>query len=225
MTEAQWLTANDPAPMLDFLRGKATDRKLRLFAAACCRRIWDVLTDEAGRSAVHVAERFADGEATADDLRLAAEAVSTRHAELEEELEEREDWEDSPDEVRRYNAVEAAWLAVGGELGFGLGGICGNVDWARERDGTEYPALCDLLRDVFGTLAFRPTTADPALLTSAVTALARQMYDDRDFSPMPILADALEEAGCTDPEVLDHCRGPGPHVRGCWVVDSLLRKG
>jgi hypothetical protein len=221
MTEAEWLAADDPGPMLKSLRDKAADRKLRLFAAACCRRIWDVLTDEAGRSAVHVAERFADGEATADELRLAAEAVSTRHGELEEEM---EDGEDSPEEVRRYNAVEAAWRAAESEFGFDLSNICDNVDWARERDGAEYPALCDLLRDMFGTRDFRPTTADPSWLTSAVTALARQMYDDRDFSSMPILADALEDAGCIDPDVLDHCRGPGPHVRGCWVVDSLLGK-
>jgi hypothetical protein len=54
--------------------------------------------------------------------------------------------------------------------------------------------------------------------------MARKMYDSRDFSDMPVLADALEEAGCQDADILVHLRGPEPHVRGCWVVDLLLGK-
>jgi hypothetical protein len=88
----------------------------------------------------------------------------------------------------------------------------------------ERVAQADLLRDIFGN-PFRPVTLNPSWLTSDVTALARQMYDSRDFSPMPILADALQDAGCENPDVLNHCRSDGPHVRGCWVVDLLLGKG
>ncbi|OWK36483.1 hypothetical protein FRUB_09046 [Fimbriiglobus ruber] len=80
-----------------------------------------------------------------------------------------------------------------------------------------------LLRDIFGN-PFRPITLDSSWLTSTVTALARQMYDSRDFSAMPILVDALQDAGCGDDQVLSHCRGPGPHVRGCFVVDACLNK-
>ncbi|WP_238602719.1 hypothetical protein [Fimbriiglobus ruber] len=80
-----------------------------------------------------------------------------------------------------------------------------------------------LARDIFGN-PFRPVIFDPAWLTSTGIALARQMYDSHDFSAMPILADALEDAGCCHDQVLSHCRGPGPHVRGCWVVDLLLGK-
>jgi len=65
---------------------------------------------------------------------------------------------------------------------------------------------------------------NPGWRTSTVLTLARQMYDSRDFSPMPILADALQDAGCEDEAVLSHCRGKEPHVRGCWVVDLLLGK-
>jgi hypothetical protein len=68
-------------------------------------------------------------------------------------------------------------------------------------------------------------TLDPSLITSTAIVLARRMYDSRDFSAMPILADALQDAGCADEAVLSHCRGEGPHVRGCWVVDLLLGKG
>ncbi|VTR96240.1 Uncharacterized protein OS=Sorangium cellulosum (strain So ce56) GN=sce5710 PE=4 SV=1 [Gemmata massiliana] len=87
----------------------------------------------------------------------------------------------------------------------------------------EAEQLTILARDIFGD-PFRPVTLDPAWLTSTVVALAEGIYADRAFDRLPILADALEEAGCGDPGVLSHCRGPGTHVRGCWVVDTLLKK-
>ena len=85
---------------------------------------------------------------------------------------------------------------------------------------------CSLVRDIFGN-PFRPVAADPAWLAwnhGTVPAIARHVYDDRAFHDLPILADALEDAGCTNADLLDHCRGPGPHVRGCWAVDLLLGK-
>ena len=89
-----------------------------------------------------------------------------------------------------------------------------------EREGVTQARL---LRCVLG-YHFRPMPVDPRWLTSPVLILAQQMYDARDFAPLPILADALEEAGCDDADVLAHCRGSGPHVRGCWVVDLILGK-
>ena len=85
----------------------------------------------------------------------------------------------------------------------------------------ESAAQVELLRDLVGN-PFRPVVPDPAWLTSDVVALARGIYDERAFDRMPILADALEDAGCADEQVLGHCRGPGPHVRGCWAVDLVL---
>jgi hypothetical protein len=82
---------------------------------------------------------------------------------------------------------------------------------------------CALVRDVFGD-PFRRVAFAPAWQTPAAVALARAMYDTRSFDDMPILGDALEEAGCIDKGVLDHCRATGPHVRGCWVVDLILGK-
>ena len=84
-----------------------------------------------------------------------------------------------------------------------------------------------LLRDVFGNPFWPMPSVDPAWLAGsdgAAAGLARALYEERAFDRLPILADALEEAGCTDREILDHCRGPGPHVRGCWVVDLFLGK-
>jgi hypothetical protein len=85
------------------------------------------------------------------------------------------------------------------------------------------PWLCDRFRDIFGN-PFRPVTFDPSWRTTTAVAIANHMYDARDFSAMPILADALQDAGCDNDDILDHCRGPGPHVRGCWVVDLVLGK-
>jgi hypothetical protein len=82
---------------------------------------------------------------------------------------------------------------------------------------------CRLIRDIFGN-PFRPVTFDPDWRTTTAIQLAQQMYDSRDFSAMPILADAIQDAGCDHADILDHCLGPGPHVRGCWVVDLVLWK-
>ena len=88
----------------------------------------------------------------------------------------------------------------------------------------ETAAQIRLIRDIFGN-PFRPATFHPDWCTSTVTALARQMYELREFSALPILADALQDAECDNNDILGHCRGPGPHVRGCWVVDLVLGKG
>jgi hypothetical protein len=80
-----------------------------------------------------------------------------------------------------------------------------------------------VLRDIFGN-PFRSVAFSPSCCTDIAVSLARQMYESRDFGAMPILADALQDAGCDNDDILDHCRGPGSHVRGCWVVDLVLGK-
>jgi len=96
-----------------------------------------------------------------------------------------------------------------------------------ERDlkrNAAYPArIFDLFHDVFGN-PFRPATVDPTWRTATVTSLAQAIYTERAFDRLPILADALEDAGCTDADILNHCRQPGEHARGCWVVDLVLGK-
>jgi hypothetical protein len=95
-----------------------------------------------------------------------------------------------------------------------------------ELDGQETEAeirraIANLLRDIFGN-PFRPVTIDPAWRTPVVTAIAHTVYDERRVSDLPVLADALEDAGCSGSDLLAHLRGPGPHVRGCWALDKLL---
>jgi hypothetical protein len=219
MTEAEWLTSTDPRPMLDFLCGRVPERKSRLFGVACCRRLW--------RWSATASPDFAIDEdrlATAlDEIERVADGVR----------EEPSDWfQPRPWRVSEWHAARAAmradasaaaeavqtWVSVSADQSeFQTRG--GGVTELLE----EMAAQCGLLRCVIGN-PFRPTTADPAWLTSAVTALARQMYDSLDFTAMPILADALQDAGCDSDDVLNHCRSDGVHVRGCWVVDALLGK-
>jgi hypothetical protein len=84
--------------------------------------------------------------------------------------------------------------------------------------------LADRVRDIFGN-PFRPVRVDPSWRTTDAVALARGIYAERAFDRLPILADALEDAGCTNAGMLTHCRAPGPHVGGCWVIDLVLAKG
>jgi hypothetical protein len=95
--------------------------------------------------------------------------------------------------------------------------------WFTERGATEYPYLCKLIRDLFQN-PFRNIMVGSARLAPNVVTLAQAIYDDRAFDRLPLLADALEEAGCDNQEILDHCRSNNEHVRGCWVVDLILGK-
>jgi hypothetical protein len=115
------------------------------------------------------------------------------------------------DEIAAFNAVREAAQAV-------------NVADANRCDPMELQHQANLLRDIFGNFSQAKPAIDLAWLTPAVLSIARRAYDERDFAALPILADALEDAGCTDPDILNHCRQPGPHVRGCWAVDLLLGK-
>jgi hypothetical protein len=248
MTEQEWLQATDPQPLLEFLRGKPSGRKLRLFAVASCYRAAHLLfPDRRAEAVLELIERYADGstsreEVTAFQFRMLSlpegresqtliesvppwwrmmglmmqggvpniallthrivqevrESANDRHAALHA----------SPgDEIR---ASRVAWAAA---------------EMARSR---EHAFQCDLLRCIFGN-AFRPVALDPSWLTwhdGLLVSMAQRIYESRDFKDMPVLADALEEAGCTNPDILGHCRQQGAvHVRGCWVIDCLLAKG
>jgi hypothetical protein len=222
MTEAEWLACTDPTPMLEYVRGKASDRKLRLFARACCRRIWHLLNDLQSRQAVEAAERFADGVAKRRQLHR---ANRNAHAACETVRLATRDMQSPP-----YQAAWAAQLASGKGFGEGSGAAVGAAWFAAEATrgkDVERDAQVAFCRDLFGSLPFRSVTLDPMVFTwngGTVPKLAQAIYGERRFGDLPILADALEEAGCSDQDILSHCRSEGPHVRGCWVVDLLLGK-
>jgi hypothetical protein len=238
MTQAEWLSCTDPQAMLEFLRGKVSDRKLRLFAVACCRRIWHLMTDERLRAAVESAERFADGLETESELALAHKAAVIA-------------FESCPDPATFENdgtskAAMAACEISLRKMDSGTAATVGlNAVYAAEKAACaavftpftsllivyeaeeaaiskEHAAQSRLVQDIFNPYR-KSWTASNCLAVITVT-LAQSIYDSRSFEQLPILADSLEEAGCAEMSVLDHCRGPGPHVRGCWVVDLLLGK-
>ena len=221
MTEAEWLACDgeDTGDMQALLAGKGSDRKLRLFAVTCCRRIEHLCSDQRSRRALGFAERDADGEVAASEVfdawRL-AESVSDEILDLPE---------DQLTDTLYYAALAAHWCVLPFESNWKANEVCSHAAFYAQRTadlGTERAFQAKLLCDVLG-----PEPAlqvDAAWLTPTVAALAKGIYDERAFDRLPILADALQDAGCDDDEILTHCRGAGPHVRGCWVVDLVLGK-
>jgi hypothetical protein len=214
VTEAEWLACEDAPAMLSYLHDRLSNRKLRLFVVACCRQLWDSLCVEAVRAAVEVNERFADKQATPQELSKVRNAAhGPAHAARSDSRAHGQ-----PSEETVWRLFFAVFMAQDTQQ-------LRSVSKHRLRDDTLLARVApDLLRDVAGN-PFRPTTCAAMWRTDTVLTLARQMYESRDFSAMSILADALQDAGCDSAEILDHCRGPGPHVRGCWCVDLVLGKG
>jgi len=220
MTEADWLTCADPEPMLEYLRGRISDRKVHLFAVACCRRAWSFLSDERCCRAVEVAERFADG--GADVKELAAVRTATLAAER------------GPADRAAYwtahpNPSETIWNVHTGcaeaEMANALLGVSPREHEAawNAAGRVANQAQAELLREIVGN-PFRPVVVDPRWLAwsgATVRRIARGIYEEGRFDHLPILADALEDAGCDNADLLIHCRDEG-HVRGCWAVDLLL---
>lgn len=220
MTESQWMALTDPRPMLDFLRGRASERKLRLFAVACCRRISAFLPDEGCRSALETAERFADGFASLEDLREARRAA----------LSSFDNSQGTPETAAAAVAC-ACWTEDDGrghpmelvdvvDECYGLGRE--STGW-RNGGRIEFQRHCRDLRDIFGN-PFRNPSLPHACISPEVNTIAHTIYDTRAFDLLPQLADALRRAGCDEESFLTHCHAKGPHVRGCWVVDAVLRK-
>src|SRR6266542_164433 len=209
MTEAEWLTSTDVKLMLSWLRDKTSDRKLRLFMAACARTLREAFGAEQERVA-EIHERLADGKGSKDE------------------------------EIRFFTPdflLQA--LCPNGLIPPGstvpLPPVWDSANSAaitatefthldpRDNTEAEKASICNLLRDVTGN-PFRSVSVNSSWQSLTVLAIAQAIYEERRFSDLPILADALEEAGCSNAEILAHCRGLGPHVRGCWVIDTILGK-
>ena len=230
MTESEWLERDEAGYLLNALLEhfpeRLSERKSRLFACACCRRIWRLLPLGLAQQAVEMAERYADGKAT----RMRLNKAKTGFATVFENI--------PANDYVTFWATKAASPTI--TVGLGTDpdwryGMAWEASWCaaaaahadskqkHRRRANEGPYQVALLHDIFGN-PFRPVIVDPAWLTRQVVALAQEIYDNRSFDRLPNLADALEEAGCDNADILAHCRGPGPHVRGCWVVDLLLGK-
>jgi hypothetical protein len=175
---------------------RVSRRKYRLFAVACCRAGFERITHPDCRALVELVERWADDDALGKEVAALRKRV---HA-----------W------AKQQRFGFSRWLPI-------FGAYQAAAPTGAPVPGFLYPrANRALLADVVGPVP-RATAFDPAWRTSTAVALARAMYDSRDFAAMPILADALQDAGCEDKQLLAHCRGTKyPHVRGCWVVDLVL---
>jgi hypothetical protein len=208
MTEQEWLTATDPGRMLQLVIPRRPRRKLALFGVACARRIPRLSREPASAAAVAVSERYADCRAKVGELRAALRNAGPPTGDYGHYTRA---------ELDRYLAEHAVLCnaASNAEL------VSEYALKAAPDRATETRAQCDLLREVFGN-PFRPVRVRKDWPTSTVVSLAEGIYADRAFDRLPILADALQDAGCESTEVLNHCRGGGVHVRGYWVVDLLL---
>jgi hypothetical protein len=198
MNEAAWDACEDPRKMLEWIRPRASDRKLRLLA--CAYWSWDeeVYQYETGMAgALEFVETWAETgvrpEGYPSEFPLWHPLLAAR-------------------------AFDSASWTVRGSRGYAFG--CGAPT---EEEHEQHRRL---VREIFGN-PFRPATLAPNWLTwedGLARGLAQVMHRERDFERMPVLGDMLEDAGCDDEAILSHCRGAGPHVRGCWVVDLLLGK-
>jgi len=237
VTEAEWLDSSDLRFLKQCLFRKfdhISERKMRLFGCACCRRISPMLVDDRSQRAVDVAESFADGSLSRKELTAA-----------------RQDAFEAFREIQRAGAgpglAMAARAAAQTIVPNGIQAGRLGADYAAQATATaryygtgsakkqsiavwyqqievEQRKQVPLLRDVFGN-PFRPTKLDPTCLTwrqGAILALARSIAEHLDFDVMPSLAGMLEESGCTATELLRHCREPAIHVRGCWALDCIL---
>jgi hypothetical protein len=230
MKPAQWVYWSNPHAMLEVIRRQASPRKLRLFGCACCHRAWSLLPAGA-RRVVQLAELVADGLAGADELQAAVRAVEDARIlpVLDAEDDETADG-DLTDPYELSRRPQAGRLSVATTLAVtaGRSSVCDALNLfasaAGAKDTEERRAQCHLIRDVFGN-PFKPARFDHAWLrwnNAFLPNIARVIYDDYTFGDLPILADALEEAGCDNKDVLQHCRSRKEHVRGCWVIDGLL---
>ena len=226
MTEAEWLTCADPTPMLEFLRGRASERKKRFVSFGCCRAVWSMIPEQPHRVAIRVAERHTDGQATDAELGAAVSAVhrarrkrnkidrSVYYAVRCPPGTEYGDAEAVADGVARVVATAAAPNPSPTSISYFRGDQLVNEEVPPNQDRLVWDAAYSdhkratavLVRDIFGN-PFRPVAADPAWLTSTAVGLAAAIYAERAFDRLPILADALEDAGCDDADVLAHCRG------------------
>ena len=231
MTEAEWLVSPDPLRLMNHLwRGRpypVTTRKTRLLVCASLRRIWHLLSEK-GRRILEVVERHADRLVPYAEL----QAANYRYAECHS----REDY------AVYYGASSSAGLRTllrtilsyaAESVEEASGGESGLQDRIETTSCPESVAQSRLVREIFRN-PFRPVALDSAWLTwqdGIVPRLAQAAYEHRtlpagtlDNARLAVLADALEEAGCHDQDILGHCRSGGEHVRGCWVVDALLGK-
>ncbi|NBO91367.1 MAG: hypothetical protein EBV06_03485 [Planctomycetia bacterium] len=226
LSEDDWFTRPDPGDLLRHLEKTASLRKLRLFACHCCRRLGPLVGAAGVREALLTAERFADGKANSDELRTGWRAI--RQALAKAPLGTR--WERALDaalhacspDLTFWDAVNVsreAAHALEGDSRPQDSGSFGVGPYVRPR---EYTYQCVILRELFSYHTVEISSHLRAWEDGQLARLAQAIYLEQRFDEMPILADALEEAGCTHRSLIDHARETTPHFKGCWLLDALM---
>jgi hypothetical protein len=214
MTEADWVGCEFPLQLFGCLGARVSARKYRLLMCAWLSE--KEFADERSAAAVLIAGRFADGDASEMEREQAHTAACQAH----------ERWREARDSWASFLAGAAAHAVSAIDIAVLAQKWTTGIEH-QQRLGLPFQpdvAYCQRMRDIFGN-PFRPVAFSPAWRTDTAVALARQMYESREFGAMPILADALQDAGCEDEHILNHCRDANAtHVRGCWVVDLVLGK-
>jgi hypothetical protein len=235
MTDAEWLTCGRPQPMLEYLRGKVSERKMRLFAVACCRR-FALLSAGLLDRALTIAEWYADGR-IGEQARIAAlTAVRNFGQDYDRDYETAltaahlVGMDDESCEL--FDLCHIAALAVCAALETPVAGVAvvEHLHRLPAEEGVsraeEEAAQAELIREIFGN-PFREVCFERYWLWAnegTVRLMAQGCYDERAWDRLPILGDALEEAGCADSAILAHCRSYRQHARGSWVLDGILDK-
>jgi hypothetical protein len=218
MTEAQWLACRNPIPMLELIRGKVSERKVRLLAVAFLRHLQHLMPEDRCWEVLEAAERYADGSAGLKELKRARKRA-----------EQILSWAES---LAANPASSRAPGSLRREVAFAVLHTTGRsrpmtFSFDLLRDPANAPYFATMVRDGIGN-PFRPSSplAGSVLAWNedTVRRFAEGIYAERAFERLPILADALLDAGCDDEELIAHCRSAGPHVRGCWAVDLILGK-
>ena len=243
MNEHEWLIGTDPAAMLEYLDGKTSERKLRLFACACVRLHWERLRFHAGRveviaahehparRAIETAERHAEGEASDAQLENAREQAEMGwpNASPFDQPANQAAWAATlePAIEAARQARELARLQAVRDAAYEVPSFGNEQQENAAESARECRRQAELIREVFGN-PFRPVKSDPNWLhcnSGAAAAVLRTVCDEQRFDELPYLADALMDAGCGEEALLRHLREPRAHVRGCWAVDALMGRG
>jgi hypothetical protein len=249
MTEDEWLAEINWQPMVKYLKDKGDKRKWTLYVCAGLRSIWELLYDESSRQAVEVAERAADGDATKDEISYASWSAesATFGCDFDNDFirSEKRNSSNTPSIKRLVEMgvyTEEDLISSKEYIGdreivnrlSHVADIAYHVTYQIKDQGvgdhlihhlinlTDWPGGW-LVREIFGN-PFQPAVDATPWQTETVLAIARKIYAERTFELLPILADALEEAGCDSEAMLQHLRGPGPHFLGCWALDTVLGK-
>jgi len=216
MTEEEWLSLDRVlTPTMNWLRRRGTTRQFYLAAAGWVCQVESKQTHPRCRELIELVEGYADGGIPAELLDRRSRAA---RAILDlGRVPGAYSWEASAaDSAAVHSAYSGdGWIAAINAL---------NEAGRSGKRSELSPRQIALLRDVFSN-PFRPISFDASWRTSTAVAIAKQMYESREFGAMPILADALQDAGCGNDDILSHCRDAnGVHIRGCWVVDLVLDK-